>query len=299
MRYTQITLRSYAKINLGLHILGKRDDGYHEIRTVYQTISLFDRIKIDLLRKQRTEFRCDHRGVAASDNLVLKAIRLVQERYGIKEGFSVHLEKRIPVGAGLGGGSSNAAVTLLGICRLLNLEFSSSELIELAGLLGSDVPFFLVGGKAIGIGRGSEVYPLVEGAKKLVLLVVPTDSVSTPDAFSRISFQLTMRIGKSMIPVFCSRYWDTLCDEKILENDFESVVFCDFPELKRLKEALLRSGAVGAGLTGSGSVVFGLFTQRTKLREAQVRVNSERFQFIPTETLSRNRYHESIVESLR
>src|SRR5262245_16736943 len=155
-----IALRSYAKINLGLHVLGKRPDGYHEVRTVLQTIGLHDRLILTRTRAKGVRFSSNEPGIDPTDNLVTRAIELFQRKSRVSGGLSVKLEKAIPLGAGLGGGSSNAAATLLGLARLFRLDFHRSDLVHWAGQLGSDVPFFLLGGTALGIGRGSEVYPI-------------------------------------------------------------------------------------------------------------------------------------------
>src|SRR5262249_17848067 len=154
------------------------------------------------------------------DNLVVKAINALNRSLKLKQGCQVQLEKRIPLGSGLGGGSSNAATAILGMKKLLSLDVPTRLLFEMGGLLGSDVSFFFVGGTALGVGRGSEVYPLAERSQSHVLLIVPSASVSTKQAYARVRLPLTKQSGKSMIPVFCSGYLDSLNDNKFLENDF-------------------------------------------------------------------------------
>jgi 4-diphosphocytidyl-2-C-methyl-D-erythritol kinase len=295
----QIALRSFAKINLGLQVVGKREDGFHEIRTVFQTVELHDRLQIRLVRGHEIEFESNHAALHPVDNLVVKAITALNRFLRLKQGCRVQLEKRIPLGSGLGGGSSNAAAAILGMKKLLNLDVPTRLLFEMGGLLGSDVCFFFVGGTALGVGRGAEVYPLTEHPESYVLLIVPTASVSTKQAYARVRLPLTKQSGKSMIPVFCSGYLDSLDGNKLLENDFEKVVFCDFPELKRIKRELLRLGASGAGLTGSGSALFGLFESELKLLKARDRVASDDFYFIETKTLQRHQYWNCLVESLQ
>jgi 4-diphosphocytidyl-2-C-methyl-D-erythritol kinase len=299
MRFQRVRLRSYAKINLGLHVLGKRDDGYHEIRTVFQTISSFDRLQIELSQGQKVEFECDLKELNQSNNLVVKAINTLKQFMNLSQGFRVNLEKRIPVGAGLGGGSSNAAATILGIKKLLNLTLSYQDLIELGGLLGSDVPFFFLGGTALGIGRGAEIYPLEEQTQKYLLLIVPSCSVSTVDAYARMSLPLTKRIGKSMIPVFCSAYLDSLEHRDSVKNDFEEMIFHDLPKLGKVKEELLNRGALTAALTGSGSALFGLFNSRAEVLKAKDAIEARNFRLIESKTLSRREYQNCLVESLQ
>jgi len=295
----RISLRSYAKINIGLHILGRREDGYHEIRTIFQTVNLYDRLEIALIRGQEIEFTSDDRGLDPRHNLVVRAILSLSRLKKLDKGYRVHLEKRIPVGAGLGGGSSNAAAAIHGIRRLLNLNLSHKELFEIGGSLGSDVPFFFVGGTALGVGRGAEVYPLEDQPEKYLLLVVPTYAISTVDAYARVTLPLTKKSKKSMIPVFCPGYLDSLDRRNFVGNDFEKVAFRDFPKLRGIKKNLLETGAFAAGLTGSGSALFGLFNSKRELLKARRAIESKQFRVIPTKTLSRKQYWNCLVESLQ
>lgn len=296
--FSCIALRSYAKINLGLHILAKRPDGYHEVRTALQTVGLHDRLTIQHIEQQRIRFQSNSPELDPADNLVVRAIQLFQQRTKILGGFQVSLEKRIPLGSGLGGGSSNAAVTLLGLCKLFDLNLPKQDLFEWGGLLGSDVPFFLLGGTALGIGRGSEVYPLEEPPRKRILLAIPASRVSTGDAYERLSLRLTKRLGASMIPVFCAGYLDSLNGGRAQENDFERVFFKGFPQLRKLKQDWLKCGAEAAGLTGSGSALFGVFSCEKTLLSAVSAAGWEALRLIRTHTLNRLRYQKGIVESL-
>ena len=299
MKSQQISLRSYAKINTGLHILGKREDGYHEIRTIFQTVNLYDRLDIALTQERKIEFTSDNRELDPRHNLVVRAILSLSRFKKLYKGYRVHLEKRIPAGAGLGGGSSNAAAAIHGIRRLLNLNLSHKELFEIGGTLGSDVPFFFVGGTALGVGSGAEVYPLEDQPEKDLLLVVPGYAISTVDAYARVTLPLTKKIKKSMIPVFCPGYLDSLDQGNFTANDFEKVAFRDFPRLKAIKQKLLDRGAFAAGLTGSGSALFGLFNSRGQLLKARDAIESKEFQTIQTNTLSRKQYLNCLVESLQ
>jgi 4-diphosphocytidyl-2-C-methyl-D-erythritol kinase len=295
----KIALRSYAKINLGLHILGKRPDGYHEVRTVLQTIGLHDRLLLTRKRTRGIQFTSNEPGIDSADNLVVRAIEAFQHHTGVSGGLTAKLEKAIPLGAGLGGGSSNAAATLLGLSRLFRLDLRGSDLLHWAGQLGSDVPFFLLGGTALGIGRGSEVYPLEELLKKHVLLAIPSRGISTTEAYRRLSLQLTNTHPESMIPRFCSGFWASLERHKLQENDFEPAFFEHFPELRKVKVDWLAAGAVTAGLTGSGSALFGLFEQKRELARAVSKTAGLDLRFIQTHTLQRAAYHSGIVESLQ
>jgi len=295
-----ITLRSYAKINLGLQVVGKRTDGFHEIRTVYQTVDLHDCLQIQLINGTEIELDSNHEALRRSDNLVIRAVRALNDVRQLQQGCRIHLEKKIPLGSGLGGGSSNAAVAILGMKKLLNLNLSTRRMFEMGEELGSDVPFFFVGGTALGVGRGSEVYPLEEPAQRYVLLVVPKEGVSTQQAYARLRLPLTKEDRKSIMPVFCSSYLDSLAHNQFLENDFETVVFHDFPDLKRIKNELRGLGALGAGLTGSGSALFGIFEDAGEMRKAKERIEriaSDSLQLIETKTLRREQYWNCLVES--
>jgi len=297
--HTQITLRSYAKINLGLHILGKRPDGYHEVRTVLQTIALHDHLILTRKRTRGIQFSSNEPGIDPADNLVVRAIEVFQRQTGVPGGLTATLEKTIPLGAGLGGGSSNAATTLLGLARLFRLDLRRSDLLLSAGQLGSDVPFFLLGGTALGIGRGSEVYPMEELPKRHVLLGIPSKGISTSEAYGRLSLQLTNTHSESMIPRFCSGLWASLEGHKLQENDFEPTFFEQFPKLRKVKSDWLAAGAVAASLTGSGSALFGLFDQKRELAYAVSKAAGLHLRFIQTHTLKRTAYHSGMVESLR
>jgi len=297
--FREIGLRSYAKLNLGLHVLCKRTDGYHEVRTVLQTIGLHDRLVLRRTRAQAIRFSSNEPAIDPADNLVVRAIRLFQRKSGISGGVTATLEKAIPLGGGLGGGSSNAALALLGLSRLFRVDLRPSDLLPWAAELGSDVPFFLVGGTALAIGRGSEVYPLEELPKRHVLLAIPNQGVSTADAYSRLSLRLTKTHPESMIPRFCSGVWDSLESPSVQGNDFEAFFFESFPQLRKIKTSWLAEGAVAAGLTGSGSTLFGLFERKRELARAVSKLAGLNLRFIETRTLGRTGYRSGIVEFLR
>lgn len=299
MKPERIKLRSYAKVNLGLHILGKREDGYHEIRTLFQAIGLHDTLEIRLTQGQGVSFQCNWAELGSGDNLVVRAMEAVRRHTGLERGLEVRLEKRIPLGAGLGGGSSNAAAAVMGLDRLLGLRMSRREWFEIGGMLGSDVPFFFLGGRALGVGRGSEVYPLEDDTPRHVLIVVPPRPMPTAEAYRRASLRLTSPVNKSKIPLFCPAFLDTLESGDGLENHFETVVFRDQPDLKRLKQRLLQWGAGKAGLTGSGSALVGLFDEKGALTQAQAALRAENVRLLATRTLTRDQYRHSLVECLQ
>ena len=296
MKFGLIKLHSFAKINLGLHIVGKRTDGYHEIRTLYQTIMLHDNLEISIKAGSGLEFNCNLVELRDENNLVVRAIEAVRNRKGVKTGFSVQLQKQIPMGSGLGGGSSNAAVTIMALDYLLNLKMSKQEWFEIGEELGADVPFFFLGGRAIGLGRGSEVYSLQDHLPSYLLIVISAFPIATVEAYRQASLRLTSQDNKSKIPAFCPAVIDNIESGKDLENHFESVVFKNHPSLKQIKKRLLQNGATKAGLTGSGSAIVGFFDSKRDLRQAPMALRNKDIQLITTRTTTRKQYQDSLVQ---
>ena len=262
-----------AKINLGLKVLQKRADGYHELRTVYQTISLADTIDVEFNPARRTSIELTS-DLEIADNLVLRAARLAMDAMRASGQVRFRLKKRIPIGAGLGGGSSDAAAVLLALPALAGKRIPGDVLVRLAGELGSDVPFFLLGGTALGVGRGSEAYPLPDLPRSRGLLVAPDIHVSTSEAYQALGRNLTFEPQRNMISSFQSWVWRSEvgvseeCGLLSAGNDFEPVVFRLHPRLRTIKARLRKVGAEPAMLTGSGSALFGLFRTREKLEAA-------------------------------
>ncbi|MBZ5624695.1 MAG: 4-(cytidine 5'-diphospho)-2-C-methyl-D-erythritol kinase [Acidobacteriia bacterium] len=256
-------VRALAKINLDLRVLAKRPDGYHELRTIFQTISLADIIDIAFTPGRKTSIELEDE-LNIPDNLVVSAARLATEAIGARGRVEMRLAKRIPMGAGLGGGSSDAAAILLALPVLAGRPLEAGKMRELGEQLGSDVPFFLLGGRAVGIGRGSELFPLPDAPARAGVLVAPGIHVSTPDAYRHLSPRLTSESPQNKISSFQSQTWD-LASEAPAANDFESVVFEQHGELALLKKRLIRAGASTAMLTGSGSALFGLFRNRDEV----------------------------------
>ncbi len=248
---------AFAKVNLGLRVLGKRADGYHELRTIFQTISLADRLEIAFTSGRSTEIRLED-AARISNNLAERAARMAMEAMGATGLVEIRLKKRIPVGAGLGGGSSDAAAVLLALPVLVGKTIGFGALNEMAGRLGSDVPFFLIGGAAVGIGRGTELFPLPDVGEPPGILLVPGIHVDTPWAYSALSPRLTTESQQNKIVSFQSQTWDPIADGRAA-NDFEEVVFERYGRLASLKAELIRAGASIAMMTGSGSALFGLF----------------------------------------
>jgi len=259
-------VRALAKINLDLRVLGKRADGYHELRTVFQTISLADRLEIAFLpgRKRAVEIIDP---LQIPKNLAGEAAAMLLEETGARGRVSIRLNKRIPMGGGLGGGSSDAAAVLLTLPALAGRELPMPRLCAMAAALGSDVPFFLWGGRAIGIGRGTELFPLPDGPSLAGILITPPVQVSTAEAYRELSGGLTTELQVSKISGFQSLVWDGGVSREV-QNDFEPVVFARERSLARLKGRLLRAGAASALMSGSGSSLFGLFSDSTAARSA-------------------------------
>ena len=277
----EATLHSPAKLNLDLRVLYKRADNYHELRTVFQTISLADTIRIRFARSRRTRLALEG-NIDIPDNLILRAAQAVLDAAKISADIAFGLDKRIPMGAGLGGGSSNAAAVLLALPILAGADIPLGKLAELGAALGSDVPFFLHGGTALGIGRGTELYPLPDAPARLGLLIVPEVHVSTSEAYRDLNReQLTIALRHTDTEAFRSLVWALVepgpaVDWKTLcTNDFERAAFGRHPVLQSIKRKLGRLGARPALMTGSGSAVFGLFDARERL-DAAFRAFSER-----------------------
>ena len=289
-------LPSFAKINLHLRVLGRRRDGYHELSTIFQTVSLRDRLTFRALANDRIELVCDAAGVPADEsNLVHRAAVLLRERYGVRRGAAVEIEKTIPAGGGLGGGSSNAAVALVGLARLWEIETGGEELSALGALLGADVPFFFAGGTARGEGRGDVISPLPDAPQANLLIVTPPVRVSTAEAYKSLSAPaLTKEEGA--VNFYVSRAAADFSGplRGVLLNDFEPAVFRRFPEIKSARDALLRAGATHALLSGSGSSVFGIFDSEGQAERAAGGLRGETgAQVFACSTLGRTAYREA------
>jgi 4-diphosphocytidyl-2-C-methyl-D-erythritol kinase len=292
-----IRLRAFAKINCGLKILGQRPDGYHEIRTVYQTVGLHDRLKVSLCRSGSSlEVECDDPAVPSGrGNLIFRACELWRRTGRFRGAIRVSLRKRIPPGSGLGGASSDAAATLLGLERLTGDRLGSASRFTLAAQLGSDVPFFLLGGRVLGCGRGEEVYPLADLPSRDCLVAFPGFAVSTAAAYRAWSSPLTKK-GKAPSMDFFG-VWPhlPLMGWGPAENDFERVVFAKWPELARVKQRLIRAGAETVSLTGSGSALYALFLSARQLVHAW-KLIPEGWRSFRTRTLSRARYQRMLYK---
>ena len=265
-----LTTLAHAKINWTLFVLGRRTDGFHEIRTLFQTITLHDRLTFTESDDERLTLACDDPSIPVDEkNLVLRAALALREKYGVSKGARIHLEKRIPAEAGLGGGSSDAAVALLGLTHLWQIKTGREELTEIGARLGADVPFFFSGGTALGRGLGTEITPLEDVSAEHLLIIKPRAKVSTPEAYKALQ-RPALTKHRSDIILSISRAEARISDSlhAALHNDFEPVIFELYPEIARARTKLLEQGARGALLAGSGASVFGIFDSVEALRRA-------------------------------
>ncbi len=291
---TEVRLPAFAKINLRLDILGKRADGFHELRTIFQTLSLHDEIRLRTSRRPGITLAIHGNAALAAEsmqkNLAYRAVDAIRRKLKIDGGVEVELTKRIPAGGGLGGGSSDAAAAMLGYLQLAKKKMPLAQMMEIAASLGADVPFFLFGGRALGVNRGDEIYPLQDISKLHVLVVVPQEiRVPTPDAFRWVNAKplgLTKPSTNSKLLQFCTLSWSA--QGSGLSNDFEGPVFRRHARLGLIKRVLLQRGATEASLAGSGSAVFGIFPSPAMARRAAVGFPHD--QTFVCETLSRERY---------
>lgn len=290
-----IRIPAYAKVNLRLEVLGKRKDGYHELRTVFQTVSLHDNLQLKTVRRPEISLTVLGNEAlsreAAEKNLVYRAVDALRKELKLRDGVEILLDKRIPAGRGMGGGSSDAAAALLGCLRLTGKTIDTARLLEIAAGLGADVPFFLFGGCALGLGKGDEIYPLPDIPKLNLVVVSPNEiHVPTPDAYRWLHApelaSLTKRAAAHKLYGFCALCWSAQGD--CLSNDFEEAVFKRHPRLGKIKRALLQRGASEALLAGSGSAVFGVFPSPAKARRAAVGFPDD--QTFVCESISRTRY---------
>jgi 4-diphosphocytidyl-2-C-methyl-D-erythritol kinase len=266
-----VRVPAYAKVNLRLEVLGRRADGYHELRTIFQAISLHDVLALETMREPGIDLRIagnsELAGEPGKDNLVYRAIEELGREIDFRQGVRAVLTKRIPVGRGLGGGSSDAAAALLGLLRLAAKRVEPARLLEIASGLGADVPFFLQGGRAFGIGRGDEIYPLPDVPRRALLVISPHEiAVPTKDAYQWLSEELTNKEDPTKLMRFCALCWSP--QRGALSNDFEAAVFPRYPRLAAIKRELLQQGAAEASLAGSGSAVFGVYQHPAKARRA-------------------------------
>jgi 4-diphosphocytidyl-2-C-methyl-D-erythritol kinase len=356
-----VAVRSFAKINFGLYIGAARADGFHDLRTIYQTIALHDVIRLSVGRGSGIEIRCtnnDARVPLDSSNTCYRMAELVLGELGAKSRVTIEIEKRLPVRGGLGASSSNAVATMMAMERALGKKLLPATRLKIAAEVGSDLPLFLVGGTVLGVGRGEEVYPVGDLPVLPLVIVTPEIGVSTPRAFAdwdalvesgaelRSAWTLRLRSGQQAGegarlhtggaagtrltgPAASDRLFEAGCllsswltdsnksgypntgasakggsrAGKLLsdlvrtgiENDFEKVVFPQYPELRDIKGALERAGAKYASLSGSGSTLYGIFRSRADAAKAAKRLQKQGVKAVVTSTLTRQRYWKAVV----
>ena len=345
-----VTVRSFAKINLGLAIGAKRADGFHELRTVYQTIALHDVLRVGVERGTGIEIHCaDPRVPRDETNTCWRIVERAMAALRARGKVVVEIEKRLPVQGGLGGASGNAVAVLIGLERALGKEMAAADRLRLAAEVGSDLPLFLIGGTVLGVGRGEEVYPLPDLSSAPCVVATPEVSVSTPKAFadwdalhadaetppergsagtamsgsSHVDrLKLTgldasdrmVELGRvvsswlsgasrkkgervSGVPAGGRGRAETLLLDLVrtgIENDFERVVFPQYPELREVKRVLERAGAYYASLSGSGSALYGLFRSKAAAAKAAARLRGQGISAQATFTLTRPQYWKKL-----
>ncbi len=307
-----IAVRAHAKINLGLKVQGLREDGYHEIRSTLQAIDLHDDLHLEEAAGLSLRVEGDFQLPTDSTNLVLRAADAFQAACGGR-GARILLVKRIPPGSGLGGGSSDAAATLMGLDRLWETRAGPETLFGIARTLGSDVPFFLYGGACLAVGRGDDLFPLPDLPEWQVLVVWPGIPLATREVYAGLPASLTRgRNLSSMkgfnpaavrapgdpgsIPGFWPADAGSTAEAPRVDNDLEETSFARVPQLRGIKEQLLEAGAVAAAMTGSGSAVYGLFPRDEDLEPIRTTLDRETTRVYVCRTLSREAYGTRMFE---
>jgi len=329
-----VTVRSFAKINLGLYIGAARADGFHDLRTVYQTIALHDLIRVRVARGIGIEIVCaDPRVPCDKTNTCHRIAERVLDELDATGKVTIEIEKNLPVQGGLGAASSNAVATMIALERALKRRLTQPARLRIAADVGSDLPQFLIGGTSLGVGRGEEVYPLPDLPSSPIVVITPDVGVSTPKAFAdwdalasgeRMKASIATRdqlthpnasdrlleVGRALSAWLVSpntgapalggsRAGSLLLDlvRTGIENDFERVVFPQYPELRDIKGALERAGAAYASLSGSGSTLYGLFRTRKAAARALIRLRKQGLKAQAATTLTRAQYWKRLAVS--
>jgi len=313
-----VTVKSFAKINLGLYIGGLREDGFHELRTVYQTIGLHDLMTVNVERGRGIEIRCQHSAVPKDEsNTCYRIVDRAMAALRAKGRVVIQIEKRLPVQGGMGGASTNAVAALIALERALKKNLRPEERLRIASEVGSDLPLFLIGGTVLGVGRGEQVFPVVDLPAMACVVVTPAVGVSTPKAFTEWDRKLTAPdasdrmnlLGRGLSAWLGEMYSGAPRSQRGraenpllalvragIKNDFEQVVFPEYPELSEGKCALERAGAKYASLSGSGSALYGLFASKEAARAAAERLRKQGWAAQATVTLTRREYWKRIFD---
>ena len=293
----KFSLPSFAKINWTLRVLGKRDDGFHELCTVFQTVSLHDTITFE--ESDRLEFTCDDPSIPTDDsNLIIRAAKELQSAIPslAGKGAKIHLQKRIPSPGGLGGGSSNAAVAISGLAKLWNVTATSFDA-TISRRLGADVPFFNYGGTALGTGRGDDIELITDRDEKYMLIVTPKLSIPTASVFQSLGAPTLTRDEFVRNLTVCrneAKYFSTR--QLASSNDLEASVLSMHPEVGRVKAKLLELGAISAAMSGSGASVFAVFDNRETRQTALDALEEYRdWRKFAVATVSRDEYCEALT----
>ena len=271
-----LKLRAYAKLNLYLDVVGKRPDGYHDIVSVMQTIDLFDELEIFLTGKKKGfRFKTTSNDVPSDEsNLVAKAAKLMINEYKISESFEINLTKRIPVGAGLAGGSADGAAAIKGINELLKINAKVDELMGIAASLGADVPFCLMGGTCLAQGIGEILTPLAPHPDCLIVVAFPGVHVSTGDIFGKLSFEANKLSAEKKEKILSSFRNNELTEMAFsLYNVFTDLTSKKYPIVEKLISLLKIGGAIGASMTGTGSAVFGYFSNEPAAKKTMLNLD--------------------------
>lgn len=265
----EISLKALAKINLGLDVLGRREDGYHDVRMIMQTIHLYDRVEMKKTKSPQIHVETNLFYLPVDENnLVFKAAKLMKEEFRIKEGVRITLQKFIPVAAGLAGGSSDAAAVMVGMNRMFNLGVKQSRLMELGQKIGADVPFCIMRGTALAEGIGEKLTPLPPMPKCPILIAKPAISVSTKHVYENLKlndFTEHPKIDKLMEELEKKNLAGIASN---MGNILESVTIPEYPVIREIKKLMKENGALGAMMSGSGPTVFGLFQNEKDIRKA-------------------------------
>jgi 4-diphosphocytidyl-2-C-methyl-D-erythritol kinase len=290
-------IKSFAKINLGIEVLGKRDDGFHEIITLFQSIDFCDLLSFFPCKQNEIILKGDDDSISWDEsNLIHKAASLLREQCDAQTGVEIHVKKNIPAGKGLGGGSSNTAMTLLALNRMWRIHWEIDALKDLGGRLGADVPYFFEGGLCLGKGKGNILYPQKDMSPFHCVLVLPSISVSTAAVYDKFRASLTSLDKDSKIIRFLDGH--NIGD---LRNDLEETVFRTHPQIKAIKNLIQEQGSDLTLMSGSGSAVFGLFRQKEAADEAMdaLRAHSKECTALLTTGLSRTEYRKQLGISIQ
>lgn len=287
-----IMLKAYAKINLGLDVLGKREDGYHEVRMIMQTIRLYDKLNMKKLNKDEIIIKTNLSYLPTNENnLVYRAIQMLKEEFNIKQGIYVELQKHIPVAAGLAGGSSDAAAALMGMNRLFQLKLTTTDLMQRAVKLGADIPYCILGGTALSEGIGEVLTPLSPMPKAYILIAKPPINVSTKYVYENLI--LDERTNHPDIDgIMEAINSKDLCGvTNRLSNVLESVTIDKYPVIQEIKDTMIEFGAMNALMSGSGPTVFGVFEDLNLAKKAfyQLKVQGKAKQIYLTDIFNRKR----------